>query len=288
MSFNRMRNIMIAVYQRTLYPILKKDNYKTIKRNAKFKGIHAGERCFVIGNGPSVAKMDLSCLKDEYVFTVNQAARNKQFSEIKSNYHFWVDQNFFKGDDDDPGTAELIKTMFAVNTPGNKPECFFPINQKGFIKKHGLDSTISANYISMQYEIVDDNFPVDMTKSLPCPMTVVHACIFAAIYMGFSEIYLLGCDNTGLVANINSFIESENDGIYSYEISENEKKRMANLFQYESLEQYVYSFYKNLVNYRYISRYCGKHGIKIANCTPTTTIDSIERIPFEKVMNHEC
>ena len=30
-----------------------------------FRNIHAGERCFVIGNGPSLTRMDLSLLNGE-------------------------------------------------------------------------------------------------------------------------------------------------------------------------------------------------------------------------------
>ena len=35
------------------------------------KNKHKGKRCFVIGNGPSLNKMDLSLLKNEYTFGVN-------------------------------------------------------------------------------------------------------------------------------------------------------------------------------------------------------------------------
>ena len=34
----------------------------------KFKDIHAGERCVIIGNGPSLRDTDLSLLRDEYTF----------------------------------------------------------------------------------------------------------------------------------------------------------------------------------------------------------------------------
>ena len=39
----------------------------------KFSGRHAGERCFVVGSGPSIARMDLSWLKDEITICVNQS-----------------------------------------------------------------------------------------------------------------------------------------------------------------------------------------------------------------------
>jgi len=45
----------------------------------KFSGRHAGERCFVVGSGPSIARMDLSWLKDEITICVNQSYKALDF-----------------------------------------------------------------------------------------------------------------------------------------------------------------------------------------------------------------
>src|SRR5210317_1185187 len=44
----------------------------SIKKLAYFKDIHKGERCFIIGNGPSLNKTDVSKLKNEYTFGMNR------------------------------------------------------------------------------------------------------------------------------------------------------------------------------------------------------------------------
>ena len=36
------------------------------------RNIHRGERCFIIGNGPSLKNTDLAKLKDEYTFGMNR------------------------------------------------------------------------------------------------------------------------------------------------------------------------------------------------------------------------
>lgn len=38
----------------------------------KFKDCHAGEDCFIIGNGPSLNRTDLSRLDGHYVFGLNK------------------------------------------------------------------------------------------------------------------------------------------------------------------------------------------------------------------------
>jgi hypothetical protein len=44
----------------------------SIRRLAQFKDIHRGERCFIIGNGPSLKQTNLSRLRDEYTFGMNR------------------------------------------------------------------------------------------------------------------------------------------------------------------------------------------------------------------------
>jgi len=48
--------------------IYKSKNYKKIK---SLKECHKGERCFIIGSGPSISKMDLTLLKNEITFAHN-------------------------------------------------------------------------------------------------------------------------------------------------------------------------------------------------------------------------
>lgn len=282
----KVRNLLVSIYQETLYPFIKKENYQAISRNKKFKGIHEGKRCFILGNGPSLKEQDLSILKDEYVFTVNQSSKNPQFPSLCSDYHFCIDQSFFTGSPEDAGFNELLDSIIRVNVnlKNEKPECFFPINQMGFVKKYGLDKELQVNYLSMQHIMVDSHFPTDLSKPIPRSQTVVHTCIIAAIYMGFKEIYLLGCDNTGIVVNVNSYLKQNTDADYAYHVTDSEKKRMERLFEKHPLEEYVLAFYKCLVNYRNISNYCKRKNIVLKNCTPKSTIESIEMIKLEEVI----
>ncbi len=45
---------------------------RNISRLRRFHNMHNGERCFIIGNGPSLARMDLSSLKREKTFGLNR------------------------------------------------------------------------------------------------------------------------------------------------------------------------------------------------------------------------
>lgn len=45
---------------------------KNIRRLERFRDAYAGERCFILGNGPSLARMDLKRLGNEYTFGLNR------------------------------------------------------------------------------------------------------------------------------------------------------------------------------------------------------------------------
>jgi hypothetical protein len=45
---------------------------QTIQKLKSLHDIHKGERCFIIGNGPSLQQTDLSLLKGEYTFGMNR------------------------------------------------------------------------------------------------------------------------------------------------------------------------------------------------------------------------
>lgn len=256
-----------------------------LNKNKALEGIHNGKRCFILGNGPSLKTEDLKLLENEFVFSVNQIARHEDFEYIKPNYHFWADPNFFNIDESKPEDLELLEIMKKVNTSDNIPRCFFPIEQKNFVEKFGLDKTLDVNYFaSAMFFYEGYNGKIDYTDFVLGFGTVVQWCITMAIYMGFSEIYLLGCDNTGLLTTIKAILKMNDETDYAYNITENEKKRMELLHSTQPLEQVVNSYLETLKGYRYVFEYCKKRSIKLVNCSSTTVIDSIPRDSLQNVL----
>ena len=260
-----------------------------LSQNKKFKDIHKGKRCFILGNGPSLKDLDPKLLENEFVFTVNQISRLKNYEQLKTNYHFWVDNLFFKINPDNPEDLELLNVIKSVNTPDNKPVCFFPEDRaKTFIEIFKLKDCLDISYFLIGPPFVNDKFPlIDCTNPIPAFNTVVQYAIAMAIYMGFSEIYLHGCDCTSLMVTIKSALKSNDSNDYAYEISSNEKKRMENLLNINSIELYARSYYETLRGFRWLNGYCNTHGIKLINLSTQTVIDSIPRDTIENVLKGE-
>jgi hypothetical protein len=157
---------------------------------------------------------------------------------------------------------------------------------KGFASKYGLDRELDINYFKIRLNFFEGfNQPINFTRFLPAMSTVVHFAIFLAIYLGFSEIYLLGCDTTGIVVQIKSSLENNDDNDYSYELSDNEKKRMHTVLAKNGLEGYARSFWHILMSYRVLYKYCKKRKIALYNCSSQTIIDTVPKINLSDVLS---
>lgn len=260
---------------------------KSLARNIEFKDMYKDQKCFILGNGPSVKNMDLSVLVDEKVFTVNQFTRTKIYKEIKPSFHLWSDERFFKLNENDKGDMEILSDMKNAKISTSKPIVFYKISAKKMIEKYKLDSVLNIYYYSDNL-IFDDKYKkeVDMCRSIPWFPTVVQYAIFFAIYMGFSEIYLLGCECSGILNFIkekdnNSFI---NNYSYTYELNKNEQHNFRKAIEPRTSAQEFIGHYKVFKYYEYLIKYCRKHNVKLVNCTPGGLLDSIPRCEFKDVM----
>lgn len=253
-----------------------------LNANHELENIHKGKRCFVIGNAPSLNTQDLSVLKDEIVLTVNQISRNKQFKSLNTNYHFWADPGFFK-ENSKEGDKELLEVMMSVNTEGNRPICFFPLEAKEFVTDKKLDQVLNVRYFVPGHILFDQYKKIDFSGMIPGMNTVVQYAIMLGIYMGCTEIYLLGCDCTGILSYIETKTDSGNFE-YAYDISQAEAERMKAMLGGVSCEQTFYGWAKIFEGYRLLGEYCKKRGIQLINLTNGGILDCLPRKKFENVV----
>lgn len=266
-----------------LFSVKNSDLKRELQKNKEFKNKYAGKRCFVIGNGPSLKSVDLSLLANEYTFTVNQISRNPQFKEMKTNFHFWADPIFFNIDETKPEDLELLQKMKSVKTENNSPIVFLPIAQRPFAKKFGFEEDLDIHYYKDELIFLNSLKTIDYSKIVPGFHTVVQYCISMAIYMGFGEIYLLGCDNTSIINTINAALKQDVEN-YAYDVSSNEQKRMENLMSDRTIYTYSLSFSNVLRDYIQLYEYCNKHTIVLRNCTEQSAIDAIPKAKLSDVL----
>lgn len=266
--------------------LFNKDFRRTFNYNKKFKDIHKGERCFIVGNGPSLKKLDLSKLKDEITFTVNNIMHDKYIYEtVNSDYHVLIDPFYYTLDPEIPEDKTIIELLKSINYPNKKPICITGYEGRNALHKYGLDSSLDLIY-TYQHKYLTKSFSgqIDLSKNIPSSQNVVQAAIFSAIYMGFKEIYLIGCDMTNIFltyeANDNGDQAISKD-FHAYKYTESEMKTMLNYSSKIDNEYMLYDFAKTFSIFKSINEYAFKRNIKIKNATIGGGLDVFSRIKYE-------
>lgn len=160
------------------------------------RGIHQGERCFILGNGPSLNETDLSALDGETVFACNAAFLLFDRINWRPRYYTCVDSRVL------PDRAPEINAML-----GSTPEmtAFFPAElqehggvRRRFSTREFIPEGPLRYFFNEEPGTLDclpySMFSLNAAERVIQPHTVAITMLQLAAYMGFSEIYLVGCD----------------------------------------------------------------------------------------------
>jgi len=148
------------------------------------KDAYRGERCFILGNGPSLNKCDLSLLADEYSFAVNGIFYKTQEMGYKPNFYMVEDNHVIS---DNINEINSYKCKYK----------FFPASYKNVIKPD--ESTI---FIPADYGFYREHHPYycaprfskNVSKEIFTGQSVTIMQLQLAYHLGFSEVYLIGMD----------------------------------------------------------------------------------------------
>lgn len=263
-----------------------KSEKSVLTSNAKLKNIHKGERCFIVGNGPSIKKQDLSLLHDEYTFTVNQLPRRNDYNKINSDFHLWTDKRFFDVDPKSPEGNEILNVLRKAKNSNSRQIIFYAYDLKPFVEALELHNICETHYIGEDYHYsVNDFDSIDLTKPIPGFSTVVHYAICVALYMGFTEIYLLGCDCTSFITTAQAKMKNWEDGVhYGYDVNDIEEKRLESSNNVYSMEKELLFNANVFKGYRELKVLCDKCGVKLSNATGGGLLESIDKVEYLKVL----
>lgn len=161
-----------------------------------FRDRHAGETCFVMGNGPSLNRMDLDLLDGQVVFGSNAAYLLYERVSWRHRYYFSCDSRVL------PDHAPQIVAMHEDNP---EMELFFPAVLHRWDGSGAIEATedhvprAPGRHYFRPLPIAAYNLPftavsADMNQGLIMPFTVTINMIEAAVWMGFRRIVLIGCD----------------------------------------------------------------------------------------------
>lgn len=196
MSGKILKKIRNRLYRWSLYG----KHRQVLELNAGLKNTKTGKRCFILGNGPSLKNIDLAKLKSEETFVVNTFWNHGRYKEINPKYYVLTDTKIFPRPGQDPKTynnwnrAVIEKSSVVNSCPDTK--FFLDIGTKELIESSKIYPNNKIFYLILDgYFKENHKFNIDISKPIPRTKNVILACLIAAVYMGFEEIYLMGCEH---------------------------------------------------------------------------------------------
>jgi hypothetical protein len=165
---------------------------ESMLRLAELKDIHKGERCFIIGNGPSLKQTDLGRLKNEYTFGLNRIYL--LFPELGFQTTFFVIIN-------DLVIEQCKDDISSLSMPK-----FFSWHSRRFFSLESLPGT----FLYTTYD--NPAFARDVRHRVWESATVTYVALQLAFHMGFGQVILIGVDHTSNVpGKANTTIISQGD-----------------------------------------------------------------------------
>ena len=148
------------------------------------RNIHRGERCFIVGNGPSLNKLELRKLDEEYSFSVNSIHYKVRENAFRPCYYV-VEDRFV-----------LIENIEEIRRLGARLK-FFPKSYRSLIGdcENVVYFDLNLDFYKREspyYHL--PRFSHDCAERIFAGQTVTYVNMQLAVYMGFSEIYLIGMD----------------------------------------------------------------------------------------------
>lgn len=268
-----IKKIKQRVYRSRFYL----QNKATLDKNRELKDSRKGRRCFIIGTGPSIKDQDLTKLRNEDTFVVNAFWDHSQYSKINPAYYVLSDPEVFPSDRNrgEFWQEEVVrKNLIIESCP--RTELFLNIAGKEFIEKNKLFKGHGIHFLALYgYFRNNLNFNIDIDRIIPTTKNVILATLIVAVYMGFEEIYLLGCEHSFLAQPAQKYYESFKE---FYKTDYNSKdpaqvKRYAmDIMSYEGYIDHTKILFKN---YRLFKDKLTieKPQVKIYNATPHSFLD---------------
>lgn len=236
---------------------------KKLKKNLSLRSESArkSRTCFVIGNGPSANIKTLKKIKAYPMLTVNFF--HKGTEDLHSDYHVMIDPCFYLRTEDKKYTERIIERE--TNT---KFILTMEIAQALYGKSDYPDNVYCINSNAVQH---GNMLGIDMCRPMTSCPNVIPSAIQCAIYMGYQEIYLLGCE-FGLYGNAGII------GGHFYEKRESRKPH-----EHDSPDSLIQCGLVHM-HHEAIINYCNRHGITIKNLSPSTNLGEYDLDELDHVL----
>ena len=247
------------------------DSRKKVK---KYRDKYKGMRCFIVGNGPSLVPSDLDLIKNEISFAANTIFKMYSKTAWRPTYYCIQDENVLKEIADEVST-EIEATSEAT---------FIRMRSSRIVMKEKLkfNNLIYIPIVWKKTKRYSAPFSKDASKYVFDGSMVTYLALQLAVYMGFSEVYLLGMDHNfpysynregKIIAN------DVNIAVHFWE-SADENKDQGRIILHANYQEFAEN------SYREAKEFCEKDGsVTIYNATRGGKLEVFERVNLDEIVN---
>jgi len=248
---------------------------RILSKNIELKNIHSGERCFIVGNAPSISKIEIEKLKDEFVFSISNGYHHPKYSYFKPNYHLLPALTYtsIKGGMNDEAAVRWFKEM---DKEIGSAKLILSVKQIDLVGKYSLFSRRDVYYMDTSAK---DYHDIDLTKTIGEIWSAPQIAIQVAMYMGFKEIYLLGVDHNSICSHKYDYFFDAQRVMKFKDASVDENRNIVDSLRERFLvHEKLFKVYELLANAAIFKR------VKIINLSEESMVDCFERDSFDKVV----
>ena len=231
---------------------------KRYERLRSFAGTHGGERCFIVCTGPSLTLEDVEKLKGEYTFGLNSITKLFPRTDWRPSFYVVEDLAAYISLENEL-LASRLEYCFTSDLLIKK------LNPKVDFIAYPFDRRNHPLVVYHQSTKPDLEFSGNAYSIVNGAYTVAFSALQLAVYMGFKEIYFIGCDcnyngekkhfEEFSVTNIRPTIKNEDDDIAQ----------------------------KMVISYKVARQYADTHDITIKNATRGGKLEVFERVDFDSL-----
>lgn len=236
-----------------------------LRKNKALKGLHAGKRCFIVANGPSIQHQNLLLLQDEIKIVVSYFNQHAQCKAVHPDYWVMADPRVWQ----DPPRF-LHPLLQAIQQKEIVTKLFLPIS--GML---GQQYPLCLETFYFMYDaakgIEED---IDFSQGIPpYGQNVVLITLMLAFYLGCNPIYLLGCDHSWWGWKREDYTDKRLPHFYKSLFSP-----MSDRISYDDLHSTILV---QQFQYLKLLQYAAKRGVQIFNATAGGYLDLFPRVDYE-------
>lgn len=245
--------------------------HELLDGNRHLKDIHAGQRCTILGNGPSVKELDLGQLAGQIVISVSNGYLHRDFSCIAPRYHCVPQITYGRMTEED-----VVLWFREMHENLGQAELFLNETEADLVRRHALFEGRKVHYLAFResFDEVSHTERPDLADGIPRIESVPIMALMVAMYLGFKKVGLLGVDHDHFKSR--TYIYAFEVGVQAgkdFSVSTSGAVQTAWHDEFQSLARLWRQ-------YRVLRKIAATNGIEIVNATPGGELDEFPRVEY--------